>query len=119
MIVTAGGKNVYPEDVEIAFNGISDCLEHAVFAANYVWPTGKLTGEQLMVVLRPKDTSSAPHIVETIRERNLRLSDYKRLSGYILWEKEFPRTASMKLKRDLLAKELRETLRREDGWKDL
>ena len=72
-----------------------------------------------MVVVRPKDTSSISHILEMIRERNLRLSDYKRLSGYIIWEKEFPRTASMKLKRDLLAKELRETIRRENGWKDL
>ena len=30
-----------------------------------------------------------------------------RLSAYVLWEREFPRTASQKLKRDPLARELR------------
>ncbi|MBZ0267969.1 AMP-binding protein [bacterium] len=39
MIVTEGGKNVYPEDVESAFDGI-DAEEYCVFAAHYLWPAG-------------------------------------------------------------------------------
>jgi long-chain acyl-CoA synthetase len=36
-------------------------------------------------------------------ERNRRLPDYKRVGGYVIWDRDFPRTASMKIKRDELA----------------
>lgn len=110
MIVTEGGKNVYPEDIEAAFNDLEGCEEFCVFAANYVWPTGKLTGEQLIVAIRPKSGKSEQEVaelVEAFRRRNRKLADYKRLHGYVLWEREFPRTASQKIKRDPLARELR------------
>ncbi|MBK9757305.1 MAG: AMP-binding protein [Nannocystis sp.] len=112
MIVTEGGKNVYPEDIEAAFAGIDDCDDYAVFASNYLWPSGKLGEghEQLVIVVRPKpgvgDEQRAALITE-LRTRNRRLADYKRLSGYLLWEPEFPRTASQKLKREPLAVALR------------
>jgi hypothetical protein len=35
--------------------------------------------------------------------RNRRLADYKRVGGYLVWEKDFPRTASLKIKRGELA----------------
>jgi acyl-coenzyme A synthetase/AMP-(fatty) acid ligase len=44
--------------------------------------------------------------------RNRRLPDFKRVSGYVIWEKEFPRTASMKIKRQALAEELGRTVER-------
>jgi len=31
------------------------------------------------------------------------LADYKRVGGYLVWERDFPRTASMKIKRGELA----------------
>ena len=37
MIVTEGGKNIYPEDIENAFDGLP-VKEYWVFAANYIWP---------------------------------------------------------------------------------
>ena len=48
MIVTEGGKNIYPEDIESAFEGI-DVKEHCVFAANYIWPQKEL-GEEALVL---------------------------------------------------------------------
>ena len=51
MIVTEGGKNIYPEDIEIAFEGLS-VKEFCVFAANYVWPQRSMTGEKLLLVIR-------------------------------------------------------------------
>ena len=39
--------------------------------------------------------------------RNRRLPDFKRITGYLLWEQDFPRTASMKIKRNLLAEQIR------------
>src|SRR6202140_4816619 len=37
MIVTTGGKNIYPEDIEAVFDGLA-VKESCVFAANYLWP---------------------------------------------------------------------------------
>src|ERR1700675_1464981 len=51
MIVTEGGKNIYPEDIESAFEGLP-AKEYCVFAANYVWPKKELGGEMLVLVLR-------------------------------------------------------------------
>ncbi len=112
MIVTEGGKNVYPEDIEAAFAGLDDCEEFSVFAADYLWPSGKLGEghEQLVVVLRPKtgtDEARVLALLDALRVRNRKLADYKRVTGYILWEREFPRTASQKVKREPLARELR------------
>ncbi len=107
MIVTAGGKNVYPEDIESAFLELRDMEEHCVFAANYVWPTGKLTDEQLVLVLRPKTGVVADAaFLERIQKLNLRLADYKRVHGVVVCDTEFPRTASQKIKREELAKSL-------------
>src|ERR1700676_485936 len=50
MIVTAEGKNIYPEDIENNFEGIA-VKECCVFAANYIWPQYTMTGEQLVLVL--------------------------------------------------------------------
>ena len=42
------------------------------------------------------------------RRRNRRLADFKRLAGYIVCTEEFPATASLKIKRPLLAQLLRD-----------
>ncbi len=107
MIVTEGGKNIYPEDIEAAFDDLPGCEEHCVFAANYIWPTGKMTGEELVIVIRPEDDANVEALVEEIARRNLRLPDFKRLSGYVVRSEDFPVTASLKIKRNVLAEELR------------
>src|SRR5450432_515741 len=51
MIVTEGGKNIYPEDVESAFDGLT-VKEYCVFAANYIWPSKRMGDEILVLILR-------------------------------------------------------------------
>ncbi|MFK7998876.1 MAG: hypothetical protein AB8H86_04740, partial [Polyangiales bacterium] len=107
MIVTSGGKNIYPEDIESAFEGL-DCEELVVYAQDYLWPRSDtaLVGEELVAIVRPKEEKESEWS-EDLARRNLKLPDFKRISRVLLWDDEFPRTASMKVKRGVLADELR------------
>ena len=116
MVVTEGGKNVYPEDVEAAFQAL-DCEELCVFATSFLAPVeagarGLTTrGDTLTLVVRPREGQASSALVAQIAAANLKLADYKRVTRYLLWEREFPRTASMKVKREPLAHELRAAAR--------
>ena len=109
MIVTEGGKNIYPEDIENVFDGLP-VKEYCVFAANYLWPAKGLGKESLALVLRLEQNQEFTDAVkEQIIARNRGLPDFKRVSGYLLWDKDFPRTASMKIKREALAEAIGKT----------
>jgi long-chain acyl-CoA synthetase len=113
MIVTEGGKNIYPEDIESAFEGIA-MKEHCIFAANYIWPEKELGKEMLVLVLHPDSNQEiTDSIKDDIAARNNRLPDFKRVGGYLAWEKDFPRTASMKIKRGELAEQIRAAAERD------
>ena len=103
MIVTAGGKNVYPEDVEGAFGGVG-YEEMAIYASQALWPGAGLENGELVAVVRADDVDDAR---TAIRTQNRRLPDFKRVTGIVVWDEPFPRTASMKLKRAVLAEALR------------
>jgi len=106
MIVTEGGKNIYPEDIENVFDGLP-VKEYCVFAANYVWPSKELGREALVLVLRLEPNQQFDtKLLEEISLRNQRLPDFKRVGAYLIWDKDLPRTASMKIKRQLLAEEI-------------
>jgi long-chain acyl-CoA synthetase len=112
MIVTEGGKNIYPEDIETVFDGLP-VKEYCVFAANYVWPKKELAKEMLLIVLRLEQNQRFDSkLLEEVSVRNRRLADFKRVGGYLVWDKDFPRTASMKVKRQELAEELGKSVER-------
>jgi len=113
MIVTEGGKNIYPEDIENSFDGLP-VKEYCIFAANYVWPRKELGGERLVIVLRLEQNQKFDgKLLDEINGHNRQLPDFKRASGYLVWDKDFPRTASMKIKRQVLAEEIGKALPRE------
>ena len=106
MIVTAEGKNIYPEDIENVFDSLP-VKEFCVFATNYLWPQRTMTGEQLVLVLRPDPAQNVNGTIHSeVERRNQRLLPYKRVSGYVLWPEDFPRTASLKIKRNVLAEQI-------------
>src|SRR6266567_2835618 len=115
MIVTEGGKNIYPEDIENAFDGLP-VKEYCIFAANYLWPQKMLGRETLILVLRLEAGHEFSESLKSeIIARNRRLPDFKRVGGYLLWDNDFPRTASMKIKRAILAEEIGKNRDRESA----
>jgi long-chain acyl-CoA synthetase len=107
MIVTEEGKNIYPEDIESVFDRVP-VKEFCVFAANYLWPAHSMAGEQLVLVLRlDQGQQLTEEIVANLSECNRRLLNYKRVHAYLVWDRDFPRTASVKIKRGELAEQIR------------
>ncbi|MFI5093443.1 MAG: AMP-dependent synthetase/ligase [Candidatus Acidiferrales bacterium] len=106
MIVTEEGKNIYPEDIEAVFDSLP-VKEFCVFAANYIWPERSMVGEQLLLALHlePGHTYSE-ELRREISARNNKLLNYKRIHGVVLYGEDFPRTASLKIKRNALAEQL-------------
>jgi long-chain acyl-CoA synthetase len=115
MIISEGGKNIYPEDIESNFDGLA-VKEYCVFAVNYVWKQQTLLNEQLMIVLHPDPALGlTPAVIQDLQARNRRLAELKRISSYVIWEVDFPRTASMKIKRGVLADQIANGLSRDQG----
>ncbi|MGE0786044.1 MAG: AMP-binding protein [Sandaracinaceae bacterium] len=111
LIVTAGGKNVYPEDVESAFESLP-VAELAVLASGYVWPRAqRIEDERLILVIREQRGNgvaapSRERVLRELRELNQRLAEHKRVRGVLFVGEDLPRTASMKIKRRALADQL-------------
>jgi long-chain acyl-CoA synthetase len=106
MIVTEEGKNIYPEDIEAVFESLP-VKEFCVFAANYIWPQRTMVGEQLLLALHlePGQTYTE-ELRRDISARNSKLLNYKRIHGVVLFDEDFPLTASLKIKRNALREQL-------------
>ena len=59
----------------------------------------------LVIHLEPGQTFTE-ELRKTISLLNSRLLNYKRIHGIVLYEEDFPRTASLKIKRNILAERL-------------
>jgi long-chain acyl-CoA synthetase len=106
MIVTEEGKNVYAEDVEQAFEGLK-VKEFCVFAANFIWPQRAMVNEKLLLVIHLEHGQAfTPELKSEVSARNAWLTNYKRIHGLVIYQEDFPLTASLKIKRNELAQRL-------------
>ncbi len=107
VIVTEGGKNIYPEDIELLLLRSPWIQDAAVIA----WPAaGK--GEEPVAAVVPSDSFVAQHatnIAPALRAHVLALTsglaDFKRPKQVFVLE-QLPKTASMKVKRHELRAQL-------------
>jgi long-chain acyl-CoA synthetase len=111
VIVTANGKNVYPEEIE-------NELLHSQYIAEAMVYGHKVdsTAEEVYAIIYPnqeaidrygQEHGQAPmtekQVEEVIRDEVLKvgrnLADYKRIRKFTLREDEFPKTTTRKIKR--------------------
>jgi long-chain acyl-CoA synthetase len=116
VIITAGGKNIYPEEVEEVLLE-SPFIEEVLVLASQ----NPQKGETVQAIVFPNyeavdayfDTKNINNpgekevytlIKEEIRRYSLKLADYKRPTYFTIREEEFPKTTTKKIKRYLFEK---------------
>ncbi len=112
VIVSEGGKNIYPEEVE-------DELSKSPYIKE-VCVLGKRSakgGEEVYAVLVPnedvfeerEETGREQEIIAAeVKEASSRLADYKRIQDFAVLEEDLPKTTTLKVKRRDLIKLLEE-----------
>jgi long-chain acyl-CoA synthetase len=115
VIVTKGGKNIYPEEIE-SYLSISPLIEEIVV----VQQTNQDTGlKELVAHIYPNYenidhfgsinniSEPDPHniLTEEVKKFNKDLADYKRIRRIKLRDEEFPKTTTAKIKRYLFEEE--------------
>ncbi|HLI08751.1 MAG TPA: AMP-binding protein [Ktedonobacteraceae bacterium] len=98
LIVLANGLNVYPEDIENVLNANPLVKESVVFGLGE-----RDEGPQVHAVLLTEKPEMAKEIV---RQANKQLAPHQQIRSFSVWpEDEFPRTHTLKVKRqEVLAK---------------
>lgn len=91
MIVTAGGINVYPDEVEEVINAIPGVVESCVVG----YDQGR--GEEVNAVLILEEGKS---LQEVIKNANQQLDPKQRVTSYSVWPSStFPKTTTLKIKK--------------------
>jgi long-chain acyl-CoA synthetase len=99
VIVTPGGLNIYPEDLETALRRqpeMRDCVVVGIVRGGNAEPCA-------VVVLRDdvRDDKSVKAVVE---RANQSLAEFQRMRMWVQWpQKDFPRTSTQKPQRNLIA----------------
>ncbi len=101
MIVTPGGENIQPEDIEEVLNQHPDIRESAVFQRK----DGRLAGLIVPELreLRKESGDIRQLIQQAVRQQSEHLASYKRITDAALHYAPLPRTRLGKIRRHLLA----------------
>jgi long-chain acyl-CoA synthetase len=99
VIVTPGGTNVYPEDLEAALRQqpeVKDCVVVGIERGGNAEPCA-------VVILREAPGGTAASLEEAVRRANQSLADFQRMTTWVEWPHEdFPRTSTQKPRRNLI-----------------
>ena len=111
IIVTAAGKNVYPEEIEALLNKSRFILESMVYGKR----AGRSGGEEVHAVIVPDHEALAEAGKESLSDQELhdlmaaevkrvnrQMASYKRIKGFKIINEELPKTSTRKIKRHML-----------------
>jgi len=106
LIITGAGKNVYPDEIEVHYGELPFTKEVCVFGM----PAKDGLGDAVhAVVVLNRD--AAPDLDRSSLEREVRLSaeaigetlpSHQRISMFHFWERELPKTSTLKAKRSVI-----------------
>ena len=92
IIVTGGGVNVYPDELESVLNKIPGVKESCVIGLD------KGAGEEVHAVLLLDEGAPRPDVI--LAGANESLDTMHKITGYTVWgEPEFPKTTTLKIKK--------------------
>src|SRR6202167_4293109 len=99
VIVTPGGLNIYPEDLEVALRRqpeVKDCMVVGIERGG--------NAEPCAVVILHDDARGEARMAEVIEQANQSLAEFQRMRMWVEWPGEdFPRTNTQKARRNLIA----------------
>jgi long-chain acyl-CoA synthetase len=110
VIVTPGGTNVYPEDLEAALRRqpeVKDCVVVGIERGGNAEPCAVVI---LCGGVKAEDAHiQAAQLEEVVRRANESLAEYQRMRMWIEWpQADFPRTSTQKPRRNSIAAMVRE-----------
>ncbi|HLV88614.1 MAG TPA: AMP-binding protein [Candidatus Sulfotelmatobacter sp.] len=110
VIVTPGGTNIYPEDLEAALRRqpeVKDCAVVAIDRDGNAEPCA-------VVILRDHEP-----LANVVQRANQSLADYQRIRMWLEWpQDDFPRTNTQKAKRNVIAEFARDRLQEREPTLD-
>lgn len=111
MIVTEGGQNVYPEDIEFELNKVPSVEDSCVIG----WK--KDDKLEIHAVLLGKKIKNSEEIIDSV---NAKLVSYQQIQGYSIWPlDDFPRTVTRKVKKAEVLAYLEKTSTKEKIGKEI
>lgn len=112
LIITAAGKNVYPDEVEAHYKGLAGVKDFTIVG---IRPPGAL-GEEVHAVVVPEEPApGAPaespaalhaRLEAAFSTRAVRLPSYQHVGAVHIWSGDLPKTSTLKVKRARVKAEL-------------
>ncbi len=103
VIITAAGKNVYPDEVAAHYTGLSDVKEMCVLGMPNSDGIGESVHAVIVLDLDGVAESDRSAVESGVRDRIARISQripsYQRIQNTHFWTEDLPRTTSLKVKR--------------------
>ncbi|MBJ6723970.1 AMP-binding protein [Geomesophilobacter sediminis] len=99
LIVTGGGVNVFPDELEAVLNRTPGVREACVIGVD------RGGGEEVHAVLLLDESGVAPETI--VAQANRQLDSLHQITGYSIWkEPEFPKTTTLKIRKFVVKEEI-------------
>jgi long-chain acyl-CoA synthetase len=98
VIITRSGKNIYPDEVEMALRDLPKVKEFCVLGL----PDRSGTGEEVAAVIVPREERDRPEIEAALEKINRNLPSHERIARIEFQSEDLPKTSTLKVQRHKL-----------------